>query len=179
MMELTDFAKVMHEEHFRTLVLICGVENRVSGKAANRPINPANGEDRALLEELVAGLDEIVRHNAFEEGVLFPLLRDTGAGDLTVLLTQEHFIMGPLARRLRSVAVSVLEQGAGDGRWEDFRDTALDYAGQLMLHLQKEEMAVVQQLPSLLGPGVDRALMLRYTAERHRHSVEAAGGKAA
>ena len=168
MSNLTALGRVMHEEHFRTLVLICGLENRVSGKAAERPIDPRDEEDRVLLEDLVTGLEEIIGHNAFEESVLFPELKDGGVADLAVLLTQEHFVMGPLAKRLRAVAVEILSRGTSADRWTTFRDAAIEFAGQLMVHLQKEEMTIVQCLGTLLDRDVDHALALRRTAERER-----------
>jgi iron-sulfur cluster repair protein YtfE (RIC family) len=166
---LTELGQLMHEEHFRTLVLICGVENRVSGRAAQRPMDPANAEDRTMLEELVSGLGEIGGHNAFEENVLFPLIQDKGSSDLTVLLTHEHAAMAPMVQRLRTAAAEILAGGSGAPRWHEFCAAAKDLATELMFHLQKEEMVVVQQLGAYLDPGVDHALALRYEHEAHRH----------
>jgi hemerythrin-like domain-containing protein len=132
-----------------------------------------------LLEDLVTGLEEIIGHNAFEESVLFPLLKDGGAGDLAVLLTQEHFVMGPLAKRLRTVAAEILGRGTSASRWTMFRDAATEFAGQLMVHLQKEEMTIVQRLGSLLERDVDHVLALRRTAERERGKPAKVAGQAA
>ena len=166
MSDLTELGAVMHEEHFRTLVLICGLENRVTGEFANRPIDLCDAEDRSLLENLVVGLEEVIGHNAFEETALFPLLKDVGADDLAVLLTQEHFAMGPLAKKLRALSGEILEHGSSADRWIAFCDAATNFATHLMLHLQKEEAGVVQHLGTLLDRDVDHALALRRTAER-------------
>ena len=179
MSDLTELGAVMHEEHFRTLVLICGLENRVTGEFADRPIDLHDVEDRTLLENLVVGLEEIIGHNAFEETVLFPLLKDVGADDLAVLLTQEHFAMGPLAKKLRALAIEILEQGSSADRWSAFCDAATDFATHLMLHLQKEETTVVQHLGTLLDPDVDHALALRRTTERDGGKIGSQAGKAA
>lgn len=159
---LTELAQVIHEEHFRSLVLICGLEGRVSGERAAHPIDPAVEEDRVLLEELIAGLDEISGHNAFEESVLFPLLKDKGEGELTQLLTCEHAALGPLAKRLRAVACAILADGSGAARWAEFCETARDLSAELMFHLQKEETVIVQKLGALLDPRIDHALALRF-----------------
>ncbi|MGF1640209.1 MAG: hemerythrin domain-containing protein [Rhodospirillales bacterium] len=179
MAKLSELGKVMHEEHFRTLVLICGIENRIGGDAANRPIDPTDSEDRVLLEDLVEGLQEIIGHNAFEESVLFPLLDSDGAGDLALLLTQEHFVMGPQAKRLRALASEILACGASEERWATFRAVAAEFASQLMGHLQKEEMTIVQRLSTLLDREVDHALALRRTAERDRSKPAKRAGEAA
>lgn len=48
----------MHEEHFRTLVLVYGFENRLTEKAVLRPYDAADAEDRKLLEQVLSGLGE-------------------------------------------------------------------------------------------------------------------------
>ena len=78
MPELTELGGVLHEEHFRILMLICGLENRISGDSAAHPLDPRIDEDRGQLAELITSLDEIIGHNAFEEAVLFPLICDGG-----------------------------------------------------------------------------------------------------
>lgn len=168
MSDLTELGAVMHEEHFRTLVLICGLENRVTGDFADRPIDLDDPEDRSLLENLVVGLDEIISHNAFEETALFPLLEDVGADDLAVLLTQEHFAMGPLAKRLKALAADILENGTSADHWTAFADAAAEFATHLMDHLQKEEATIVQHLGKLLDPETDHALALRRITDRKR-----------
>lgn len=179
MSDLSELGAVMHEEHFRTLVLICGLENRVTGEFADRPIDPRDVEDRSLLENVIVGLEEIIGHNAFEETVVFPLLKTGGTGDIAVLLTQEHFVMGPLAKRLRRLAVEILDRGTSAERWTAFCDVAMDFAAHLMLHLQKEEMTIVQQLGTLLDSDVDHALARRRTMERAGGELDTQAGEAA
>ena len=76
---LTELGEVLHEEHFRILSLICGLENRVIGAEGRRPIDPRDEDEKEHLQELIVSLDQIIDHNAFEEAVLFPgALRQTG-----------------------------------------------------------------------------------------------------
>jgi hemerythrin-like domain-containing protein len=164
----SELGQLMHEEHFRTLVLICELENRVTPKAAKRPFDARNPEDRQLFEQLLAGLGEIGSHNAFEENVLFPLIRDKDEGQLTALLTSEHAQMAPMVQRLYAVTREILEQGTTAPRWEAFCSAARALVAEMMFHLEKEELTVVQQLGSYLEPGLDHALALRYETEAHR-----------
>ena len=163
---LTELGEVLHEEHFRILSLICGLENRVIGAEGRRPIDPRNAEEKEQLEELIVSLDQIIDHNAFEEAVLFPLICARGSGELASLLTREHVIIGPLARRVRGIAARILEDGIDADRWAQFRSAAVDLVAEMMAHLQKEELTVVQRLRQLLDTDIDHRLALRHRAER-------------
>ena len=163
---LTELGEVLHEEHFRILSLICGLENRVIGADGRRPIDPRNAEEREHLQELIVSLDQVIDHNAFEEAVLFPPIGARGGGDLASLLTQEHVTIGPLAKRLRAIAAEILQHGISAARWTEFRLAATDLVSEMMPHLQKEELTVVQRLASFLDADVDHRLALRHRAER-------------
>jgi hemerythrin-like domain-containing protein len=172
MSELTELGGVLHEEHFRILMLICGLENRISGESAAHPLDPRIDEERGQLAELSASLDEIIGHNAFEEAVLFPLICEGGEGDLAALLTHEHVTIGPLAKRLRSITGEILQHGISADRWREFRDAAAELVSEMMLHLQKEELTVVQRLASFVDAEMDHQLALKHGAERLRHRVK-------
>ena len=73
--------EVLHEEHFRILSLICGLENRVIGAEGGRPIDPRDEDEKEHLQELIVSLDQIIDHNAFEEAVLFPLICARGGAE--------------------------------------------------------------------------------------------------
>ena len=163
---LTELGEVLHEEHFRILSFICGLENRVIGTDGRHPIDPGNEDDREHLQELVVALDQLIDHNAFEEAVLFPLICARGGRELALLLTREHLVIGPLARLLRGVAATILERGMDDERWAAFRSAASDLVDEMMAHLQKEELTVVQRLRSFLDVDTDHRLALRHLAER-------------
>ncbi|MBL8128423.1 MAG: hemerythrin domain-containing protein [Chloroflexia bacterium] len=169
MSHLSKLGLLLHEEHFRILVLISGIEHRVSGNQARMPLDPDRPEDRLQLNELSDSLDELVRHNAFEEEVLFPLACNGGEGDLAALLNEEHGIIGPLTRRLRQLVAEITHGGAGADRWGRFCFTARDFVACMMDHLQNEELALVQRLPVFIDPVTDRGLAQRFGAERGRH----------
>ncbi len=119
---------------------------------------------------MVAGLTDMVGHNAFEEAVLFPLLSDgnLGGDDLSELLSEEHLLIEPMARRVRRLAAKFSNTASAGRAPRRFRTPALTLAGNLIPHIQKEEMAVVQRLGSLLEPDVDRRLATSYAAECRR-----------
>jgi hypothetical protein len=47
---LTELGEVLHEEHFRILSLICGLENRVIGAEGRRPIDPRDEDEKEHLQ---------------------------------------------------------------------------------------------------------------------------------
>lgn len=163
---LTELGQVLHEEHFRILSLICGLEYRVGGTEGRRPIDPRDVDEKEHLQELIVALDQIIDHNRFEEAVLFPLLCAHGGGELTSLLTQEHDSIGPMAIRVREIAGRILAHGIDAERWAEFQDAAGELACEMMAHLQKEEMAVVQQLRSFLDADTDHRLAVKHRLER-------------
>jgi hypothetical protein len=71
---------------------------------------------------------------------------------------QEHVAIGPLARRLGSLAAELLVFGTSPVRWDEFRDVAQDLVSEMLLHLQKEELSVVQRLDTLLDIETDHRL---------------------
>lgn len=170
---LSELGEVIHEEHFRMLVMVCELENRVKGADTIKPIDAADPEDLALLLTVVTGLDELIGHNAFEEAVLFPAIGESGDEALAGLIAEEHCVIEPLAQRLRALAVDLLNLGTSFARWTAFREAALELAANLILHLETEEVTVVQRLRQLLDPERDHELALRYLRERCRGQVTA------
>lgn len=165
---LSELGEVIHEEHFRMLVMVCELENRVKGADTVKPIDATDPEDRALLLKVISGLDELMGHNAFEESVLFPAIAESCSEGFTELMAEEHFVVEPLARRLRALAADALKRGPSFARWTAFREAAVELAASLILHLETEEVTVVQKLRLLLDPQRDHELALRYVRERCR-----------
>lgn len=166
MPQLTKLGQVLHEEHFRILVEICGLESRISGEARQTPINPDEAEDKILLENLVVCLDSVIDHHVFEECVIFPLISDHDDNELAVLLSREHGAIEPMARRLRTIAETMLQDGANLAQWEDFCEAAADLCAEVLRHLQKEEQTIVQRLGVLLDPDTDSRLAHRLAPQR-------------
>ena len=161
---LTELGKVLHEEHFRILVSICGIENRITGPAANDPLDPGRAEDKQQLEDLISALEDVLGHHAFEETVIFPIIRSKGGSELTTTLAREHGAIEPMAARLRAIAAQML--GGADGKWEQFRVAAAQLIAEVMRHLQKEELNIVQRMECFLDDETDHRLAIQLVAER-------------
>ncbi|MGF1641037.1 MAG: hemerythrin domain-containing protein [Rhodospirillales bacterium] len=158
MRELSEVGQLLHEEHFRFLVAICGLQNRIGDEFRDHPLDPRIAEDRDQLDALIAGLDDIIDHHRFEEVNLFPLIGAVGDVDLVSVLLGEHGTIEPKANRLRAIASALRRNGATHGRWSRFRIATEDLIADMMAHLEKEELRVVQRLASLLDAETDHAL---------------------
>lgn len=146
-----------------------GLAERATGEAGKRPLDPEDPSDREQLDQLIFFLDDMTRHQMFEERVVFPVLIETGAGDMTRLFVEEHRAIRPLSQRLRKLADRTLERGLDAEQWEIFRLCAGQLARDVMVHLQREELALVQRLRTLLGDRVDHDLATLYAAEKNGH----------
>jgi hemerythrin-like domain-containing protein len=172
---LTELGQLLHEEHFRILVSICGLENRINGPTAADPLDPCRAEDQQQLEDLISALDEVLSHHAFEEAVIFPLIRGGGGGELTSTLAREHGAIEPMAARLRAIASHILEKGA-EGKWVVFREAAARLIAEVMRHLQKEELNIVRGMECFLDGETDHRLAIQFLA--HRGNCNFAGSAA-
>ncbi|NJO67519.1 MAG: hypothetical protein HC826_00620 [Rhodospirillales bacterium] len=166
MSDLTELGQILHEEHFRILVAICGLENRIGEKYANLPLDPDQPEDKKQLKELIAALGDVIGHHDFEETVIFPLIQSRDNGELARLLTQEHCAIEPMALRLQMIAEDILFLGTSPGRWVEFRQAASALIAEVMQHLQKEEHLIVQHLDDFLDAETDHELAVNHLAER-------------
>ena len=164
MSELTELGQILHEEHFRILVSICGLENRVNGPAAADPLDPGRGEDKQQLEDLMCALDDVLGHHAFEESVIFPLIRSGGEGELASILAREHGAIEPMAARLRAITADILETGIDERSWATFREAARELIGEVMRHLQKEELNIIQRMDVFLDRETDHRLAVEHAA---------------
>ena len=163
---LSELGKILHEEHFRIIMVLCDLEHRITGKAAFRSLDPRCEVDRGWLRDLLFCLDQIVDHNAFEEDELFPMICAHGEGELAALLIDEHEAIGPCAKRLHAIALEIIEAGMDAQRWDDFKTVGFQLISEMMFHLQKEEMTVVQRLEVFLDARADHQLALKHVAER-------------
>jgi hemerythrin-like domain-containing protein len=163
---LTALGQVLHEEHFRILIWMCDLQNRVTGDAGIRCPDPDNEQDRDELSDLIGSLDQVMAHHAFEEDIVFPLLRAEGNVDVVKLLTDEHVVIEPTAYLLRNLTADILRHGPGNGRWDEFRTVAQDLFFEMIGHLEKEELTVLQRLESLLDPETDHRLAVQHVSTR-------------
>lgn len=158
--------QVLHEEHFRILVCISDLQNRVSGEAGERFFNPDDDREHEEMHGLIGSLDHVLAHHAFEENVIFPLIRADGDPDVADLLEEEHVAIEPTTQRLRAVTVDILQHGPNNGRWTEFRTLAQKLFSQMLEHLEKEEAIILQQLDRLLDAATDHRLAFHHLSSR-------------
>jgi hypothetical protein len=97
---------------------------------------------------------------------VFPLIRARGEGDLAGLLTGEHAAIEPITKRLRVITTEILRRGPGGGRWAQFRKLGNQLVSEMTSHLEKEELAIVQRLDSLLDADSAHRLAFQHIAAR-------------
>ena len=163
---LTLLGEVLHEEHFRILVSMCELQNRVTAEAGDRSPDPRNDQERQELNELIGFLDQLLDHDAFEEDVVFPLIRAGGESDLAGFLTGEHAAIEPITKRLRLITTKILRHGPGSSRCIEFRKVGKQFVSVMISHLEKEELAILQRLDSLLDAETDHHLAFQHIAAR-------------
>lgn len=166
MPDLTELGQLLHEEHFRILVTICGLENRICCARSEEPLDPRRAEDRKQLEEVVVALDDVLIHHAFEEREIFPLICAQGRVELARLLTHEHGMIEPMAARLQILARTILELGISNERWGEFCAAGSALIVELLQHLQKEEAHIVQCLDCFLDRETDHRIAVDHLAQR-------------
>jgi hemerythrin-like domain-containing protein len=170
---LTSLGQVLHEEHFRILVWICELQNRVCGEAGERCFDSGNDLEQQEMHGWIGALDHVLAHHAFEEDVIFPLLRTDDDRDLVELLTDEHQAIEPTTKRLRMLTIEMLRHGATKGRWAEFCRLAQELFTQMLRHLESEERIILQRLEHLLDQTTDHRLALQHLSTRQLPSVAA------
>jgi hemerythrin-like domain-containing protein len=170
---LTSLGQVLHEEHFRILVWICELQNRVCGEAAEQCFDCDIDLEQQEMHGVIGGLDHVLAHHAFEENVIFPLLRTDDDRDLVELLADEHQAIEPITKRLRMLTTEMLRHGGCNGRWSEFCRLAQELFAQMLRHLETEERIILQRLEHLLDQATDHRLALQHLSTRQQPSIAA------
>jgi hemerythrin-like domain-containing protein len=170
MTSLSELGWILHEEHFRIIVWISGLQSRIAGEAGEQRPDLNDYEEKRRLENLIYFLDDFMIHHAFEEDVLFPAIRCRTDDGLMVLACEEHVSIEPLIERLRMLAIDILGHGARGRRWADFRTVAGALTSEMLNHLEQEELTILQQLRDILDSDTDRRLARRHVEDRFRTS---------
>lgn len=152
---LRQTSRLLDDEHRANLELL--------GRAERAFTRPRAGEVPPLAAQLAHTVgDEFTRHFAFEELQLFPRMTDAGDGDLAALLAEEHETIRAVAAELlpllRAAAASALDER---GAAALARLTA-ELVERVVVHVQKETMALLPLLDELLDDDTDRELAAAY-----------------
>ena len=150
--------QTLHEEHQATVAFVERLDAML-GKYARRYPDRTDAAVAGVLRELPTVLDaELNRHFDFEETHLFSLLAAVGDAAIGAHLTEEHETMRALGKRVLALGAEARAAGFDDARWPEFRAAAADLCGQLLMHVQKEEMALLPLLDETLDSQADAAL---------------------
>ena len=135
-------SQTLHEEHRATIALV----ERLEGLIRRRQGAP-NTDDpltHELLRHLAGSLEvEMKRHFDFEEDHLFTYLESIGDRAIGAHLTEEHSMMRPLGERLVALARAAESAGFDEASWSEFRGVGAEFVERMLVHVQKEEMALL------------------------------------
>jgi DUF438 domain-containing protein len=154
--------RTLHDEHVAVIDLMARFESALTRNATP----PDGGEVLALLGSVRTALrTEVERHFDFEERDLFPILEDSGEGDLVALLEEEHATVRASAAAVLPLLDTARDRALSAAEWQRLRTHGLALAESLSAHAQKEEMSMLPALEDVLDEEQDSALWQRYGEE--------------
>lgn len=153
-------SRILHNDHMASLGLLTELERLVLTKKAPPPADdPEIARFLARLRGALAG--EIVAHFDFEEEVLFPVLIESGQGDLCDLLVEEHHV---LRETMRDVVARVADSASAFSleAWSRLRGMSAELVERLQSHIEKEERALVPAIEEAFTPEIDSEACARH-----------------
>lgn len=151
----------LHEEHAAVFELCRRMEQAFSRTAS--PPDAASSEWTALFGKIEHVIEnEVWRHFDFEEKALWPLLHESGDGDLAELLDEEHEVIRDAAEALTAGIATALAGDLTGQSWQQLKTAALEFAERLVAHAQKEDLSLLPTLDNLLTPEQDTELFGAY-----------------
>ncbi|MBK8175615.1 MAG: hemerythrin domain-containing protein [Rhodospirillales bacterium] len=166
MSSFTELGELLHREHFQMINWVCDLQIKIAGDVSEYEYGFDEEDEDGALRSLKSSLDDVMFHHAFEEDMLFPLLNDHGERDLARLLVDDHALIEPITCRLQAITEEMLNRGIDRHLWAAFRKVSRYLVAEMLSHLVREEMVVVQRLDVLLDSDTDRLLARQHVAER-------------
>ncbi|HYH38866.1 MAG TPA: hemerythrin domain-containing protein [Azospirillum sp.] len=166
MQAISQTGRLINEDHDRTAALLNRLEAHLE-QAEARGIPTLDGEVRALVSDLNTELEsELGAHFDFEEGVLFPLIADSGGHEMVQHLFNEHETMRPIGRRLQRYCALALRDGFDEDSYAAFVHFGWDILDRLERHLQIEETSFLLAIEALMlnNPDLDMKIAESYRA---------------
>jgi len=149
-------SQTLHEEHSATIELMERLESAFSRK---KPV----GADDPLLRDIVAAIEnDTIRHFDFEESHLFPLLASVGDQLIGDHLTEEHSFMRPVAQKLENLCRAAQQNGFDDEGWKQFQRAGAEFVQRMLIHVQKEEMALLPLIEGAMDSATEARLFAAY-----------------
>lgn len=153
-------SQTLHEEHRATIALIERLEKLMNRRQPPRADEPGVA---LFLRELSTGVEaEVKRHFDFEENHLFAFLATLGDQAIGDHLTDEHSAMRPLGERIAALARAAENAGFSDADWEEFRRLGREFVERMLVHVQKEEMALLPLLEDAMDGETETRLYEAY-----------------
>lgn len=156
-----DTTRRLHDEHEATLAWVGRLEGFLGSKRWNAP----SDEDKRLLLRVAGEIErEIERHFTFEETELFPRIAASGEGDIASILEEEHETIRAVGATLVGLARGAAKGTLATAEFQSLRTSGLELSERMVVHIQKEEMALLPAIEDALDDAADRALVLAYPA---------------
>jgi len=156
-------SQTLHDEHAATVALMERLELLLARWRRGGPPDKADGNVARLLSDLSAGLEaEIERHFAFEEDHIFSYLEAIGDAGIGEHLTSEHDAIRPIATRVAELARPAANSGFAPAEWEEFMHLARELSERMLMHVQKEEMALLPVIEENMDPETEARLYQEY-----------------
>jgi len=155
-------SQTLHDEHRATIALMERLERAI---ARRQPISPSDPAGAALLRDLAAGIEaDTLRQFDFEETRLFTMFDSVGDQLIGDHLTEEHGFMRPLGDKLVTLARGAAAGGFDDNSWREFSRAGAELVQRMVVHVQKEEMALLPLLDQTMDAATEAQLYDAYVA---------------
>ncbi len=157
-------AQLLHEDHQATVVVIEGLDGLLA-RARKRAPDVGDAKVLKILKAASGTIqEEISTHFAFEENELFTRLEEMGDVAIGEHLRAEHAALLPLGQKVAGLARDALASGFTTESWKQFRGLAGELIERMLMHIQKEEMAMLPALDELLDDEDDMELSTLYSS---------------
>ena len=153
----------LHDEHRATVALMERLEQMIARHRRSGPPAVDGAAVKQLLTDLVSGVQgEIERHFSFEEDQLFTYLTEIGDEAIGAHLTEEHRAIRPIGSRIAMLARDAAAHGFDETKWSEFCRLGQELSERLLMHVQKEEMALLPLLEADMDADTEDRLYREY-----------------
>ncbi|NEW87268.1 MULTISPECIES: hemerythrin domain-containing protein [Rhodopseudomonas] len=153
-------SQTLHDEHRATIALMERLEAAISRR---QPISVADPAGARLLADLSAAIEaDTLRHFDFEETQLFTMFDSVGDQLIGDHLTEEHNFMRPLGEKLIAQARRAQANGFDADSWREFSRAGAELVQRMVVHVQKEEMALLPLLDQTMDDATEARLYDAY-----------------
>src|SRR5262245_31784695 len=157
-------SRTLHEEHRASIALMERLEQLLARHRGSPPVSGEQGVAQ-LLSDLSTGVEaEVERHFAFEENSLFTYLNEIGDQAIGAHLTDEHNAMRPIGVAVARLAREAAARGFDEAQWKEFRRLGQELCERMLVHVQKEEMALLPLLEEYMDAETEARLYEEYVA---------------